>query len=408
MKEFNINQDNVLVSYHGPSGHVRVPDGVKAIGGGAFTFVDALTIFQVVLPEGLETVGFRAFEGCALLTHVYLPSTLKTIEHSAFAGCTSLEKINFPQGLEEIGEKAFYYCEKLESPVFPDTLKVIGDCAFHTCYALTEITLPESLEVLGDAAFARCTNLKQVTTSARLKTLPIWCFRDCFDLEQVSLPDGLETIEGGVFDSCGNLKEVNIPSSVHTIGGRAFADCISLPSAMALPAGLKKLGIDLFAGSSVQCFSMPEEVVASFSYRNFPGGNAGLAVQTADSWRFYGFSAKSNRDVLTDYVRRGKWNSYDLQLLNNGPEYKFKTPARLLASLGRLVDPVDLTDECRELHLEFLIKNAKKLIPIAEQLRCPAIVEAMKEHGIINDKNKKAIAKLLAASIVPEIASVQL
>ena len=87
---------------------------------------------------------------------------------------------------------------------------------------------------------------------------------------------------------------------------------------------------------------------------------------------------------------------------------RFENGFRLLGSLGRLVAPVELSEECKALHTEYLIKNAKKLIPVAENLRCPTIVEAMRDHGIINDKNKKAIAKLLAASGVPEIAAISL
>ena len=47
------------------------------------------------------------FEGSAL-ENVELPKTLERIEYSAFEDCRNLEDILLPEGLEFIGEKAFF------------------------------------------------------------------------------------------------------------------------------------------------------------------------------------------------------------------------------------------------------------------------------------------------------------
>ena len=362
----------------------------------------------MVPPEGLETIGFRAFESCANLPQIHFPPTLKTIEHNVFTGCTGLQRAPLPESLETIGDRAFEDCWHLESVNFPQGLKSIGARAFANCSALTEIILPQGLEFLGDGAFTRCISAKQIHIAPGLKKIPTWAFQNCEDLESVTLPQGLEDIEGGAFAWCGNLKELNLPRTVHTIGARAFSECISFPVTVTLPHALNKMGAEAFARCPIQSFSMSPVTFAALSYRNFPGGNAGVAVETENGWRFYAFAAKATGDNLGDFFFRDKLNTYDLELINNGPVYKYKAPARLLGTLGRIVDPVDLTEECRELHMEYLVKNAKKLVPLAESLSCPAIIEAMKQHGIINDKNKKAMAKLLAASAVPEIAAISL
>ena len=170
--------------------------------------------------------------------------------------------------------------------------------------------------------------------------------------------------------------------------------------------------------TSVAMFSLPvgnriSSIVmnkAVFQNRNWRLGvrNMGIAVQDNGTWSFYAYVSKLDGDNFLSFVSPGKWHEYDLDLINNGPGFRYSATTRLLGSLGRLTNPVDLTEECKALHTEYLIKNAKKLIPVAENLRCPAIVEAMRDHGIINDKNKKAIAKLLAASGVPEIAAISL
>ena len=54
--------------------------------------------------------------------------------------------------------------------------------------------------------------------------------------------------------------------------------------------------------------------------------------------------------------------------------------------------------------MEFLMKNVKKLIRIAEEIDCPEIIETMIKHEIINNSNRKAINKLLKASSNEKIA----
>ena len=130
-----------------------------------------------------------------------------------------------------------------------------------------------------------------------------------------------------------------------------------------------------------------------------------LIDKTGEKNGLLAYSANACSDNFTDFVNTGKWNSYDIDLINNGPCYKYKLPARLLGALGRLNDPVDLTDECKELYVELLVKNAKKLIPIAEEIDCPEIIEMMIKHEILNDGNRKAINKLLKDSANEKIAA---
>ena len=95
-----------------------------------------------------------------------------------------------------------------------------------------------------------------------------------------------------------------------------------------------------------------------------------------------------------------------MELINNGPDYKYKVPARLIGALGRLLDPVDLTDDIRELYIELLNKNAKKLVPIAEESGCVDIIKDLFSLNTLDAKTEKAVKKLLAASEKPTIAAI--
>ena len=49
----------ILLSYEGPGGEVKVPEGVVSIGEEAFAFCTHVT--DVILPEGLWLIGKKAF-----------------------------------------------------------------------------------------------------------------------------------------------------------------------------------------------------------------------------------------------------------------------------------------------------------------------------------------------------------
>ena len=60
--EFEIDENNRLVAYLGEGGNVVVPDGVVAIGAGAFK--NNSTISSVTLPASVVTIEAEAFAGC--------------------------------------------------------------------------------------------------------------------------------------------------------------------------------------------------------------------------------------------------------------------------------------------------------------------------------------------------------
>lgn len=55
------------------------------------TFQKCFSLEEILLPEGIETIGFDAFEGCSRLTSFRYPSSLKEIREGAFVGCLNLK-----------------------------------------------------------------------------------------------------------------------------------------------------------------------------------------------------------------------------------------------------------------------------------------------------------------------------
>lgn len=95
------------------------------------------------IPEGVETVGSKAFYKCGYVEGVIFPSTLVTIEEKAFHRCGMLKNITLPEGLKTIGKDAFAYCQSgdFNTIVIPASVETIGEYAFYNSTSLKTITM---------------------------------------------------------------------------------------------------------------------------------------------------------------------------------------------------------------------------------------------------------------------------
>ena len=291
-----------------------------------------------------------------------------------------------PEGVKEIGEQAFIW-SKSKKIIVPPSVTKIGETAFMFCENLEDIVLPESIVEIGNNAFNMCKNLQSVSLPKNITTIEGHTFCDCENLKEITIPEDVVKIGFGAFRHCG-LNKVIVPKKVSVLEKECFANCSKLQT-ISVWNTLKE---SIFAKETF--------------FDNLTRGlSLGVVIYSKNKTELFAFTSKIESDNFTDFISKGKWNEYDLDIINNGPYYKYKLPARLLGALGRLKDPVDLTDECKELYVELLVKNAKKLIPIAEEIDCPEIIEMMIKHEIINGGNKKAINKLLKASANEKIAA---
>lgn len=171
------------------------------------TSLQAATFSVVRLPEGIRSIGVRAFCRLPELQRAELPVTLTEIGDYAFEECPKLSSVNFDQYLETIGEAAFR--ESAITVVDGGAgLKTVGAFAFSVCDKLTEATLSDSVEEIGADAFYDCPILKKVTLGKGGKTIGEGAFRDCPSLEEVRLPRGLKYLAANVFEGCLSLSGI--------------------------------------------------------------------------------------------------------------------------------------------------------------------------------------------------------
>ena len=97
---------------------------------------------KVTIPDGVTSIGYRAFQNCTGLTSITIPKSVTSIGDSAFFECAELTSINIPEGVTSIGKHAFFECAELTGIKIPSSVTSIGDCAFSACNKLPEITVP--------------------------------------------------------------------------------------------------------------------------------------------------------------------------------------------------------------------------------------------------------------------------
>ena len=204
----------------------------------------------------------------------------------------------------------------------------------------------------------------------------------------VVIPDGVTSIGNLAFIHCRGLKNIVIPQSVTELGKAVISDCDKLE--------LLWVKNNVYKNVSPYLYSKTKLL---------------LALGEGDAIRFYAATSKA---VNTFYrvipsslplAKAGSWDRYDLELINNGPEFSYRLPARLLGAVDRLRYPVELTSEAKGAYIDLLTVNVKKVIPWAEYFNCPWIIKLLIDEGVINDENRKAVNKLLKASANPEIAA---
>ena len=221
-----------------------IPEGVTSIGAYAFVFCTGLT--SVTIGNSVTSIGGSAFESCSGLTSVTIGNSVTSIGGSAFESCTGLTSVTIGNSVTSIGDFAFRNCSGLTSVTIPNSVTSIGDYAFWDCTGLTSVTIGNSVTSIGGSAFFDCSSLTSVTIPNSVTSIGESAFYGCSGLTSVTIPNSVTRIGNSAFCNCSGLTSVTIGNSVTSIGGSAFYGCSSLTSVTIEAETPPTLGSDVF------------------------------------------------------------------------------------------------------------------------------------------------------------------
>lgn len=211
------------------------------------------TINEVIIQSGITSIGDYAFGGCSM-TSVSMPESVTGIGFSAFYNCPKLTGITIPKGVTNIGNWAFSTCTSLMCAEIPAGVSEIGENAFSYCSKLYAIKIPSSVKSIGDNAFEDDNNLS------------VYCYEGseaekyasdngttCYFLDTPQtkpsfiLPANLKTIGTETFAGS-KAKCIRLKDKAETIGSKAFYNCPNLIQ-IYIPANCTDIASDAFANS---------------------------------------------------------------------------------------------------------------------------------------------------------------
>ena len=336
---------------------VVIPEGITTIGKGAFQNTG---ITKVIIPASVTQIDEYAFANCAELETVIFLCDLTEIPAYAFDGCVKLTNVQIPASVESIGKRAFAQTNIRKLDV-GENAEIIDYEAFRDCQALTELNFAKqsNLRTIGQAAFAGCVSLKEVTMPNTVSTLGYSAFVGCSALETVYVSSGLEYMADYVFSACpslttfvmgdgakmlgayafytpaasggfyyhNSLKNVTIPDSVESIGAYAFAGNTVMETLTL--KGVKTIGSGAFCYATAINEIVTTDVLERIEEKAFLG--SGIRYITLSNVEYFGAESFAGTDLylgssktieLTSAVEIGAYAFYN----SKGVQY-VKVPA---------------------------------------------------------------------------------
>ena len=140
-----------------------LPHTLRHIGSRAFRECEQLIVADI--PDEVTSMDNMVFWGCARLTEVHISKGLTSIPSSCFSK-TGLLNVVIPEGVRSIGYDAFGVCEKLRNVTLPQSLRSIERGVFWRCSSLGSIRIPKNVHEIGQFCLMECRSLKNVYNEA--------------------------------------------------------------------------------------------------------------------------------------------------------------------------------------------------------------------------------------------------
>lgn len=273
---------------------------------GAFSSYSSLT--QVLLPRGVKSINFSAFNSCSKLTTINLQDciSLTQILNNAFSNCTALTTVHLPSSLTSINADAFSNCPGLATITMdavtpptldpgafngtPMTLIHVPDQSLAAYKAANiwknyivvsknaspltvNVATPGTLNAAIESKGVNVTDVSSLIVTGTLNSedfrvmnkimtqlntvdlsqttiteIPASAFEGKIQLLSFKAPTTIQSIGDKAFSGCRLLKDIPFGDKIRSIGANAFESCTLLDGKIFFPVSFISIGSSAFSG----------------------------------------------------------------------------------------------------------------------------------------------------------------
>ena len=181
---------------------VNIPAGVSSLEFGVFSGCESLTELLEIPFNEKNYFGYFFGAYSYKDNETSVPEALKTVtlragskvSDYAFANCVYITDIVLPDGLLSIGAYAFMRCASLRNIKIPsDSVTTIGEHAFSGCASLEWFEIPDSVTSIDESILEGCNNIRVLKLGKGLR------LENISDYTEVKSLDGGKHINGNPF-----------------------------------------------------------------------------------------------------------------------------------------------------------------------------------------------------------------
>ena len=309
-------------------------------------------IREVIINEGVTTIGSNAFYCCEFLTNVEIPDSVTSIARDSFLKARinkfvniGIVEIELPELLKIAQETDdtsimdvswnFENCTiegtkvKIASGVTSAKIKItsgnleeLSYCFYYDTWDISknihnnviakmeeDYTLTISgtgkmkdFGYLSDEELIIRKLIKKINIESGITNIGQYAFLDCSSVTNIEIPNTVMNIESNAFERCSNLIELKIPEGIEIIRMDMFKNCSSLRT-IELPDSVMYIDDGVFRGcSSLESIKLPKGLT-KMDFISF-GGCTSLktieipsGVQGINSYMFGGCTGLINIEV---------------------------------------------------------------------------------------------------------------
>ncbi len=311
MDDYSISDHPPWWTYSDTATELMVPDGITSIGDFAFNGFGSLE--AVYLGSGLTDIGTGAFSAMIFYDSdgtTVLPDTAEGLRGCAFArygvdkyvkqavegtGNIGWSFSGGPDGgyleifgtgdMDDYATADFQPWGKYRGLIteikVSDGVTHIGDSAFSFCGHASKVTIAPTVTSIGDDAFSYTTELETIAFPEGLTSIGEYAFRHG-GLRSLTVPK-VSSIGHGTFMYCVPMESVIIPDTVTDIGAEAFLGCMNLDN-LYVSNGLMTVAADSFTDVNLlDSDTTPlEKDVAHLKGAMFVAGSGGAVKLATD------------------------------------------------------------------------------------------------------------------------------